>query len=421
MNNYSGKLIVIDGTDGSGKTTQLNLLKTKLENEGYEVRVADFPQYNQKSAGLVENYLSGKYGQAEDITPYQASIFYAADRFDASFEIRNWLKNGKIVLANRYVSANMSHQGGKIDNPLERKAFFSWLHELEYELFNIPQPDLTIILRVEAEIAQKLAQDRARSDWSGSQKDIHENNLTHLKKAEKVYLEIAEKYPEFKLVSCTKNSNIISRKEIADLVWLLVKKLISKQVDNNKKEEYFRPIADIIGSQIKLSDSKKIFSKEETNSQNEKPILDEKQNCQSTILKVEKINPLAKLPQRAHEGDAGYDLYANDYYSIAPYGHALISTGIKMAIPAGYVGLIWDKSGLASEGIKTMGGVIDSSYRGEIKVIIKNLGENIYNIVPGQKIAQILIQKFSSMEISEENINDETSRQTDGFGSTGKF
>ena len=81
MNNYSGKLIVIDGTDGSGKTTQLNLLKNKLEAEGYEIMVADFPQYNQKSAGLVEEYLSGKYGQANEVTPYQASIFYAVDRY----------------------------------------------------------------------------------------------------------------------------------------------------------------------------------------------------------------------------------------------------------------------------------------------------------------------------------------------------
>lgn len=158
MFNYSGKLIVIDGTDGSGKATQLNFLKTKLESEGYEVMVADFPQYNQKSAGLIEEYLSGKYGQADDVTPYQASIFYAADRYDASTKIREWLKNGKIVLANRYTSANMGHQGGKIENPLERKAFFNWLYELEYKLFNIPQPDLSIILHVEAVISQKLAQ-----------------------------------------------------------------------------------------------------------------------------------------------------------------------------------------------------------------------------------------------------------------------
>ena len=414
MSNYSGKLIVIDGTDGSGKTTQLNLLKNKLESEGYEVMVADFPQYNQKSAGLVENYLSGKYGQADEVTPYQASVFYAADRFDASFEIRNWLKNGKIVLANRYVSASMGHQGGKISNPLERKAFFNWLYELEFHLFNIPKPDLAIILHVEAEISQKMAKDRARTDWSGSQKDIHENNLNHLKNAEKVYLEIAQTYPEFKLINCTKNGAILSREEIADLVWILAKKIAINSQDDNKTEKYFRPISDIIGSQLKVSDSKKMFLNEEE--KKEMPI----QNDKTKIL-VEKIKENAKLPQKAHPEDAGFDLYSSDVYSIPPYSQILVSTGIKMAIPSGHAGLIWDKSGLASEGLKTMGGVIDSNYRGEIKVIVKNLSEDVYNIIPGQKIAQIIIQEISSLSILEDKIDDNTSRLDQGFGSTGKF
>jgi len=148
MNGYSGKFIVIDGTDGSGKTTQLNLLKAKLEQDGYAVEVADFPQYNNKSAGLVEEYLSGKYGQADEVSPYQASIFYAVDRFDASTKIRQWLTAGKIVLANRYTSANLGHQGCKIDNPLERRIFFSWLFDLEYKIFQIAKPDLSIILHV---------------------------------------------------------------------------------------------------------------------------------------------------------------------------------------------------------------------------------------------------------------------------------
>jgi dTMP kinase len=127
MSQYPGKLIVLDGTDGSGKATQLELLKKRLEEEGFEVVTADFPQYNKKSAGLVEEYLSGKYGEAEAVTPYQASIFYAVDRFDARAQLRQWLAEGKIILANRYVSANMGHQGGKIKNALERKAFFNWL------------------------------------------------------------------------------------------------------------------------------------------------------------------------------------------------------------------------------------------------------------------------------------------------------
>jgi dUTP pyrophosphatase len=142
---------------------------------------------------------------------------------------------------------------------------------------------------------------------------------------------------------------------------------------------------------------------------------------ENTKLIAEKIIPNAKLPQKAHPEDAGFDLFANDFYSIAPYSQSLISTGIKLAIPSGYVGLIWDKSGLALDSLKTMGGVIDSNYRGEIKVIIKNLSEEIYNIIPGQKIAQILIQAISNFEIQEEKINDQTTRAENGFGSTGKF
>lgn len=148
MENKRGKFIVIDGTDGSGKTTQLELLKSKMISEGHEVEVADFPQYNTKSAGMVEEYLSGKYGSASEVGPYKASIFYAIDRFDASATINKWLDAGKIVLANRYTSASLGHQGGKISNPLEKKLFFNWLFDLEYKIFEIPRPDLTIILQV---------------------------------------------------------------------------------------------------------------------------------------------------------------------------------------------------------------------------------------------------------------------------------
>lgn len=438
MNTYSGKLIVIDGTDGSGKTTQLNLLKTRLENEGYEVMVADFPQYNQKSAGLVEEYLSGKYGQADEITPYQASIFYAVDRYDASSKIRNWLQNGKIVLANRYTSANMGHQGGKIENPLERKAFFNWLYDLEYKLFNIPKPDLSLILHVEAEISQKLAHDRARTDWSGSKADIHENNLSHLQKAERVYVEIAESYPEFQLISCTKNGEILTRDEISLLVWIMVKRIIISSAGIQKD---FRAIRDIISNNPQIINNRDIiFENSSSNNQSyqtetnipfnfhTKEMTKETDITSSPVVRniipkliVEKLYPEAKLPQKAHVGDAGFDLYSRDYYSIPPYSHELVSTGIKLAIPEGYVGLIWDKSGVAFEGIKTMGGVIDSNYRGEIKVIIKNLSEEMYNIIPGQKVAQILIQAISDIEISEEKISDKTEREADGFGSTGKF
>jgi dTMP kinase len=106
----AGRLIVIDGTDGSGKKTQIALLEKHLKEQGYEVEKIDFPQYGHKSAGLVEEYLNGDYGQANEVTPYQGSLFYALDRYAASFTMKKWLAEGKVVLCDRYVSANMGHQ-----------------------------------------------------------------------------------------------------------------------------------------------------------------------------------------------------------------------------------------------------------------------------------------------------------------------
>jgi len=421
---------VIDGTDGSGKTTQFNLLTDKLKAEGYDVEIADFPQYNTKSAGLVEEYLGGKYGGADDVTPYQSSIFYAVDRFDASFKIREWLKAGKIVVANRYVSASLGHQGGKIANPLERKVFFNWLYELEYKIFNIPKPDLSLILHVEAEIAQKLAANRHREDWVGKTRDIHEENLDHLKKAEEVYLEIAKSFPDFKLIKCTREGEILTREEIHQLVWIYSNQILNGT--GNKVASGFKAIAEIITTNKQIIQNKDYFFKKEevpayqptapfTETKTETKIEEVIEDVKNQTIKVEKLSTEAKLPTRAHDGDAGLDLYAIDYHSIAPYQQALIGTGIKIVIPFGYAGLIWDKSGLATQGLTTLGGVIDTGYRGEIKVVLKNLSEDICNIIPGQKIAQIIIQKVELLEPEEETINDQTQRQQGAFGSSGKF
>ncbi len=104
-----GKLIVIDGTDGSGKATQTNLLVEKLKQKNYDVEIADFPQYGLRSSALVEDYLNGKFGTAKEVGPYRASIFYACDRYAASFKIKKWLEQRRIVICNRYVSANQGH------------------------------------------------------------------------------------------------------------------------------------------------------------------------------------------------------------------------------------------------------------------------------------------------------------------------
>ena len=137
-------------------------------------------------------------------------------------------------------------------------------------------------------------------------------------------------------------------------------------------------------------------------------------------LLIQKLDSSAKLPEYAHIGDAGMDIYTNEEYILKPNERHLFGTGVKMAIPLGYVALVWDKSGLAvNNGIKTMAGVIDEGYRGEIKVLIINLSDQEFKVEKFSKIAQILIQKKETVKIElADNLND-SDRGYDGFGSTG--
>ncbi len=383
---------MIDGTDGSGKATQTEFLASRLRAAGFAAEVADFPQYGKKSAGLVEEYLNGRYGTAEEVGPYRASILYAADRYDASFQIRKWLDEGKIVISNRYVTANMGHQGGKIANPLERKSYFDWLDKLEYGLFNIPRPDLNLILHVDAAVAQRLVDKKGDREYVGGEKrDIHEADLEHLRNAERVYLEIAKTFPGFSLIECTRAGEIMSREEIAGMVWLQVSRLLG--VPAVAHAPNFKELHD-------------------------RQIHAEKEKFK---LKIERLSPDAKLPTRGHATDAGLDLYSSDFYSLLPGERMLVQTGIKLAVPEGFVGLVWDKSGIAKDGLHTLAGVIDAGYRGEVKITLVNLSQDIYHIAPGQKVAQLIIQRIELPDISEETIDDATARGDGGFGSTGKF
>lgn len=138
-------------------------------------------------------------------------------------------------------------------------------------------------------------------------------------------------------------------------------------------------------------------------------------------ISVEKIHPAAKLPARAYEGDAGMDVFSTETLVIPPLSRRVIGTGLRLVIPKGYVGLVWDKSGLAAQhGLTCLAGVIDSNYRGEVKILIVNFGDVSYGVVQGSKIAQILIQPAATPEIVEEAILDVTERGENGFGSSGE-
>ena len=227
-----GKLIVFEGLDGSGKSTQTKLLELYLKRQGFKTAMIDFPQHGEKSAGLVDQYLQGKYGKAEKVNPYVASIFYACDRYDASFKLKKWLSEKKIVIADRYMASNIGHQGGKIKDKKERRKFIKWLYELEYEIFKIPKPDLTLVLKTNPEFSIKLAdkitdkeKQERRKSYLGSRKlDIHEKDKSHLKNALASYLQAAKEFPrDFKVIECVKNGKLLSPEEIH----LKVRELIS--------------------------------------------------------------------------------------------------------------------------------------------------------------------------------------------------
>ncbi|MEX1027836.1 MAG: thymidylate kinase [Candidatus Paceibacterota bacterium] len=202
-----GRLIVIDGIDGSGKATQVGLLKKRLAKDGVKVKTIDFPRYYDNFFGeLIGEYLSGKYGDFIEVDPRVASVLYAADRFETSATIRQWLADGHTVLADRYVSANQIHQGGKIENPKKRKEFIEWLEQMEHGVFGIPRPDLVIYLDVPFEVSQSWVKQkinqRSKKYLKNGRKDVAEDNLKHLKVSRNAALWLEKNNANWEKVTC---------------------------------------------------------------------------------------------------------------------------------------------------------------------------------------------------------------------------
>lgn len=226
-----GKLIVIDGTDGSGKSTQVNLLFKRLEKEGYHVKMVDFPEYYKNFFGkFIGHCLSEQYYKFINVHPKIASVLYAADRFESSSEIKELLKKGYIVLANRYASSNQIHQGGKITSAKKRSDFIKWLDEMEYEVFKIPRPDITFYLSLPIDIVLKLLKQRDSSKMKRAylkkKKDVHESDTEFMKNSIKSAMWLAKRQKNWTKINCSKNGEILSREQIHDMVYKEVKKLI---------------------------------------------------------------------------------------------------------------------------------------------------------------------------------------------------
>lgn len=259
-----GKLIVIEGTDGSGKKTQTAKLLERLISQGANlasgekslfvphgvgaevdedtdpkndaseslIQTIDFPRYGTPSCYLVEKYLHGGFGTALEVGPYVGSMFYAVDRYDHSFDMKKKLEAGTILVSDRYVSASMGHQAGKIDDLKERDVYLEWLDNLEFEIFKIPRPDLTIVLYVDPETNQRLMASRPDKEYlKGKKTDIHEADLEHLRKAGEAFLYVAKKFG-WTVIDCAPKTaenpegKLMSIDEIHEIVWKKVSEVL---------------------------------------------------------------------------------------------------------------------------------------------------------------------------------------------------
>ena len=206
---------MLDGGDGSGKATQTKRLSEKILHAGYKVRTFEFPRYGEPSARAVEEYLSGAKGpNPQNINPYLASTYYSEDRHFAAPEIIEAQKSVDFLIIDRYASANMGHQGGKIKDREERERFFKWVENFEYNILGIPKEDHTIYLHVPPKENQALVEER------GEKQDIHEKSEEHLIGAEAAFKHAAETRNWIYVECMNEEGKMRSIEDIADIIWI---------------------------------------------------------------------------------------------------------------------------------------------------------------------------------------------------------
>jgi len=215
-----GNLIVFEGIDGSGKSTQFNMLCERLEKEARDFRRIRFPRYDKPSSALIKMYLGGELGDNPNaINAYAASSFYAVDRY-ASF-MQDWseyYKRGELILTDRYTTSNAIHQGAKFSDD-ERGGFLEWLYNYEFDLLGLPRPDLVIYMNISADIvARRLL---SRQNDTGTSRDIHEKDADYLRQCSILGKHAADFY-NWHCVDCVKDGRELSVDELHDTVYDIV-------------------------------------------------------------------------------------------------------------------------------------------------------------------------------------------------------
>lgn len=221
-----GKLIVFEGTDGSGKSTQFSLLTKRLQAEQVEFRTMVFPQYSEPSSALIRMYLGGEFGtKPSDVNAYAASTFYAVDRYASYQKVwKTYYRQGGLILSDRYTTSNAVHQASK-EPPERREEFFRWLQDFEYNRLELPRPDIVIYLDVPTELTGVML--RKRENRTHTHADIHEQNMDYLRQCRAVGMDAATHYG-WTVIHCARDGKMRSIEEIHQEIYALVKQCLEE-------------------------------------------------------------------------------------------------------------------------------------------------------------------------------------------------
>lgn len=218
-----GTLIVIEGGDAAGKATQSGLLSVRLQKNGHEVAQIDFPQYEENLVGaLLKECLKGAHGGFMQTDARLASVLYASDRRESLPKIQTWLNEGKVVILDRYTTANMLHQGAKVENIEERKMVLDWIYQLEHTIMELPKPDLILYLDVPASVRLELLRTKRLAH------DLAESDTNHQAAVDTIISDVLEMYPRTMRVECTENGKLKSKEAIAELVYESVSAMLEE-------------------------------------------------------------------------------------------------------------------------------------------------------------------------------------------------
>jgi dTMP kinase len=225
-----GKLIAIEGIDGSGKRTQVGLLEKALTAKGHAIYSTGFPQYDSWFGKMVGQFLNGDFGALETVDPHFSALLYAGDRFESKFRLETALNQGKIVLADRYIGSNLAHQTARVP-AADRPAFVEWIEHLEYNIYNLPRETVVLYLQVPPRQAQELVARKSARTYTKVKQDLQEASLRHLEDAAAMYDQLSRR-PNWKTIPCFEKARgaMRSQKHIAAEILAALAPVLAKPI-----------------------------------------------------------------------------------------------------------------------------------------------------------------------------------------------